>query len=89
MSAFPIVIVKTTLLLSLTLPFVVSRFKGGFRRVGRGGGGARGLRPLFSCILKRFCNRLSSGIMHSIVLKNPLKVYLPKPNFWSQSHKYS
>ena len=38
--------------------------------------------PHFSCVLISFCfdNRLSSGIIHSIVSKkNPLKVCLPKP----------
>ena len=32
--------------------------------------------------LKRFCNRLSNDITQSVVLKNPLKVCLPKPQLF-------
>ena len=49
----------------------------------RGGGGDEGaVAPLFFLVfLNSFCfgNRLSSGIIHSIVLINHLKVCLPKP----------
>ena len=40
--------------------------------------GSFGKQALFFLFFKKFFNRISSGIMYSIVLKNPLKVCLPK-----------